>query len=90
MIILSKKEEFRGGAEDAHYFLDITEEVGPFTFGHKKLLMERPKPGEIAEIGLNAGECAALCCPTRPCGNRPPTGRRKPGDGLHRLSSRKR
>ena len=56
MIIMWEKEEFPAGAEDAHYFLDITKEVCPFTFVHTKLLIERLKPGEIAEIRLNAGE----------------------------------
>jgi TusA-related sulfurtransferase len=56
MIIMSEKEEFPPQPEDAHYFLDITEEVCPFTFVHTKLLVERLKPGEIAEIRLNAGE----------------------------------
>ena len=53
---MSEKEEFPVCAEDKHYFLDITKEVCPFTFVHTKLLIDRLKPGEIAEIRLNAGE----------------------------------
>ena len=53
---MSEKEEFPVSAEDPHYFLDITKEVCPFTFVHTKLLVDRLKPGEIAEIRLNAGE----------------------------------
>ena len=53
---MSEKEEFRVPSEDPHYFLDITKEVCPFTFVHTKLLVDRLKPGEIAEIRLNAGE----------------------------------
>jgi TusA-related sulfurtransferase len=38
------------------YFLDITSDVCPMTFVKTKLLVERMKPGEIAEIRLNSGE----------------------------------
>jgi hypothetical protein len=92
MIIMSEKEEFRPGPEDAHYFLDIRKEVGQFTFGHTKLLIERPKPREIAKIRLNGGD---------PSENVPPrvakqggpviapgTEDANRGDGLHRLGSR--
>jgi len=37
-------------------FLDVTAEVCPFTFVKTKLLLEDMKPGEVAEIRLNAGE----------------------------------
>lgn len=36
--------------------LDITDQVCPMTFVRTKLLIERMRPGEIAEIRLNAGE----------------------------------
>jgi TusA-related sulfurtransferase len=36
--------------------LDITDQVCPMTFVRTKLLIERMKAGEIAEIRLNAGE----------------------------------
>lgn len=36
--------------------LDVTAEVCPFTFVKTKLLLEDMKPGEVAEIRLNAGE----------------------------------
>ena len=39
-----------------HRFLDVTAEVCPFTFVKTKLLLEDMKPGEVAEIRLNAGE----------------------------------
>lgn len=38
------------------YFLDITADVCPITFVKTKLLAERMRPGEIAEVRLNAGE----------------------------------
>jgi len=39
-----------------HRFLDITEEVCPFTFVRTKLLLEEMAAGEVAEIRLNRGE----------------------------------
>lgn len=36
--------------------LDVTDEVCPFTFVKTKLLLEDMRPGEVAEIRLNAGE----------------------------------
>ena len=36
--------------------LDITDQVCPMTFVRTKLLIERMKPGETAEVRLNAGE----------------------------------
>lgn len=38
------------------YFLDITQEICPFTFVRTKLLVERMSPGEIAEIRLQGRE----------------------------------
>ena len=38
------------------YYLDITQEVCPLTFVKTKLLLERMKPGDIAEVRLTAGE----------------------------------
>ena len=38
------------------HYLDITPYVCPFTFVRTKLLMERMKPGEIAEILLSGGD----------------------------------
>jgi TusA-related sulfurtransferase len=38
------------------YFLDITNEVCPMTFVKAKLLIERMKPGETAEIMLKGIE----------------------------------
>jgi tRNA 2-thiouridine synthesizing protein A len=37
-------------------FLDITEEICPFTFVRTKLLVERMRPGQIAEIRLKGKE----------------------------------
>jgi TusA-related sulfurtransferase len=37
-------------------FLDITEEICPFTFVKTKLLLEEMAVGEVAEIRLNSGE----------------------------------
>ena len=42
--------------ERADHYLDITSYVCPITFVKTKLLLERMKPGETAEIRLNAGE----------------------------------
>lgn len=36
--------------------LDITDQVCPMTFVRTKLLIERMKSGETAEVRLNAGE----------------------------------
>lgn len=41
---------------DADYFLDITQEVCPFTFVRTRLLLEKMKPGEIADILLKGVE----------------------------------
>ena len=38
------------------HYLDITEYVCPMTFVRAKLLMERMKPGEVAEILLSGGD----------------------------------
>ena len=40
----------------ADHHLDITDQVCPMTFVRTKLLIERMKPGETAEVRLNAGE----------------------------------
>lgn len=40
----------------ADHYLDITSYVCPITFVKTKLLLERMKPGETAEIWLNVGE----------------------------------
>lgn len=42
--------------KDADYFLDISQEVCPFTFVRTKLLIERMAPGEIVEIRLQGAE----------------------------------
>lgn len=42
--------------KDADYFLDICQEVCPFTFVRTKLLIERMAPGETAEIRLQGAE----------------------------------
>lgn len=41
---------------DAEYFLDITNDVCPMTFVRTKLLIERMRPGERAEIRLQGAE----------------------------------
>lgn len=41
---------------DADYFIDITAEVCPLTFVKTKLLIERMRPGEIAEVRLRGRE----------------------------------
>ena len=41
---------------DADYYLDITQEVCPFTFVRTRLLLEKMKPGEIADILLQGVE----------------------------------
>ena len=38
------------------HFLDITSDVCPITFVKTKLLMERMRSGEIAEVHLPSGE----------------------------------
>ena len=40
----------------ADYYLDISQEVCPFTFVRTKLLLEKMRPGEIVEVTLRAGE----------------------------------
>ena len=42
--------------EPVDYTLDITAEVCPLTFVKTKLLIERMKPGEIAEVVLTGTE----------------------------------
>ncbi len=39
-----------------NFFLDITEEVCPMTFVKTKLLIEKMKPGQIAEVRLKGNE----------------------------------
>lgn len=46
----------QGADRDGDLFLDISKEVCPLTFVRTKLLIERMKPGEIAEIRLQGGE----------------------------------
>ncbi len=41
---------------DADYYLDITQEVCPFTFVRTRLLLEKMRPGEIADILLQGVE----------------------------------
>ena len=41
---------------DADYYLDISQEVCPFTFVRTRLLLEKMKPGEIADILLQGAE----------------------------------
>ena len=41
---------------DADYYLDISQEVCPFTFVRTRLLLEKMKPGEIADILLTGVE----------------------------------
>lgn len=41
---------------DAEHFLDITSDVCPMTFVRTKLLLEKMKPGERAEIRLQGVE----------------------------------
>jgi TusA-related sulfurtransferase len=43
-------------SKDADYFLDITEEVCPFTFVRTKLLLERMDSGQVVEIRLKGAE----------------------------------
>lgn len=40
----------------ADYYLDITADVCPITFVKTKLLVERMRSGEVAEVRLPAGE----------------------------------
>lgn len=40
----------------ADHYLDITADVCPITFVKTKLLVERMRAGEVAEVRLNAGE----------------------------------
>jgi TusA-related sulfurtransferase len=41
---------------DVEYFLDITTDVCPMTFVRTKLLMEKMRPGERAEVRLKGAE----------------------------------
>lgn len=41
---------------DADHRIDITDQVCPMTFVRTKLLIERMRPGETAQVRLNAGE----------------------------------
>ena len=43
-------------AADVDYFIDITMEVCPLTFVKTKLLIERMRPGEVAEVRLKGQE----------------------------------
>ena len=43
-------------ATDVDYFIDITAEVCPLTFVKTKLLIERMRPGEVAEVRLKGQE----------------------------------
>jgi TusA-related sulfurtransferase len=43
-------------AADIDHFIDITAEVCPLTFVKTKLLIERMRPGEIAEVRLRGQE----------------------------------
>lgn len=43
-------------ATDVDYFIDITAEVCPLTFVKTKLLIERMRPGEVAEVRLKGRE----------------------------------
>ncbi|MGH6660158.1 MAG: sulfurtransferase TusA family protein, partial [Rhodospirillales bacterium] len=43
-------------AADIDYFIDITAEVCPLTFVKTKLLIERMRPGEVAEVRLKGQE----------------------------------
>lgn len=79
--------------DKADYYLDITAEVCPLTFVKTKLLIEKMRPGEVAEIRL---------CGEEPLGNVPrsvrelgheilalaPEGGESP-QGVHRLRVRK-
>ncbi|MBI4185183.1 MAG: sulfurtransferase TusA family protein [Proteobacteria bacterium] len=42
--------------EVADYYLDITKEICPLTFVRTKLLIERLRPGQTAEIRLKGSE----------------------------------
>ena len=42
--------------EIINHFLDITDDVCPMTFVRTRLLIEKMKPGETAEIRLTDGE----------------------------------
>lgn len=41
---------------DAEHFLDITNDVCPMTFVRTKLLIEKMRPGERAEVRLQGSE----------------------------------
>lgn len=41
---------------DSEYFLDITADVCPMTFVRTKLMMEKMRPGERAEVRLQGAE----------------------------------
>ena len=42
--------------DETDHYLDITADVCPMTFVKTRLLIEKMKPGETAEIRLSAGE----------------------------------
>lgn len=79
---------------DFDYYLDITDQICPMTFVKTKLLIEKMKPGQTAEIRLQGHE---------PLNNVPrsvrefghdvislePESRDMPKDGIHRLIVRK-
>jgi TusA-related sulfurtransferase len=43
-------------SSNAHYFIDITDEVCPMTFVKTKLRIERMNPGEVLEVRLQGHE----------------------------------
>ena len=81
--------------EKADYYLDITSEICPITFVKTKLLLERMRAGETAEVRLKGAE---------PLGNVPrsvtehgdevlsldPEDADAPKDGVHLLRIRKK
>lgn len=80
--------------EQPDYMLDITGEVCPLTFVKTKLLIEKMRPGQVAEVRLKGAE---------PLGNVPRSVRElgheiifmaaedgEPADGVHRLRLRKK
>ena len=79
--------------EQLDYTLDITAEVCPLTFVKTKLLIEKMRSGQVAEVRLKGAE---------PLGNVPRSVRElghdilsmtledgEPADGIHRLRIRK-
>jgi TusA-related sulfurtransferase len=80
-------------SEQIDYMLDITAEVCPLTFVKTKLLIEKMRSGEVAEVRLKGAE---------PLGNVPRSVKDlghqilamtaedgQPADGVHRLRIRK-